>query len=67
MAKTDAERVTDLEIKVTYQDQTIETLNQVVIELRSDVERLERALKLVEQQVIAGPPGDPANERPPHY
>jgi SlyX protein len=60
-------RVTELEIKVTYQDELIETLNQVVIELRRELEAALQRLTKLEQQVLLGVPDEAANEPPPHY
>jgi len=60
-------RVTELEIKLTYQDALIETLNQVVIELRNEVEATARRLAKVEQQIQLGLPDETPDEPPPHY
>lgn len=60
-------RVTELEIKVTYQDEVIETLNQVVIELRRELEATSQRLTKLEQQVLLGVPEEAPNEPPPHY
>jgi uncharacterized coiled-coil protein SlyX len=67
MANEDLEkRVTELEVKLTYQDRLIEELNQVVIELRAEIERVAKGMRRVEQQIIADLPDAP-NEPPPHY
>ena len=78
----DTERLTDLEIRLAYQDDTIEQLNDVVTQLAARVDLLERALGELAQRVSAPPhaaagqlesaspdsPTDPlAHERPPHY
>ena len=60
-------RVTELEIRLTYQDELIETLNQVVIELRRELDSTHQRLAKLEQQLLAGLPEEAQNERPPHY
>ena len=64
------ERVTNLEIKLSYQEHTIETLNQVVLDQAAQIEALARRLDeaLERQASEAEPgPGDPLDELPPHY
>ena len=67
MAETLAESVTDLEIRVAYQDRTLATLDEVVRLLHHRIERLEHELAEVRRN--AGPVTaiGPANEPPPHY
>ena len=63
------ERITALEERVAYQDQTIEDLNAAVLELWKEVESLRRQLaKLGDQlsQVAAEVPQAP-EPPPPHY
>jgi uncharacterized coiled-coil protein SlyX len=60
-------RVTDVEIKLTYQDRLIETLNQVIIELRAELAGATRRLTRLEQQLVLGLPDEAPNEKPPHY
>jgi uncharacterized coiled-coil protein SlyX len=64
----DAERLTDLEIKVAYQDKTIADLEALVRSLGVRVAELSRELTQLKEAVRSpeAPPG-PANERPPHY
>lgn len=62
------ERITDLEIRLTYQNKIIATLDEVVREFTRRVERLERQ---VAAAALAGD-GDGAggggpDEKPPHY
>lgn len=62
------DRVLELEVKAAYQDRTIEALNEVVLELRREIESLRREFELLraEAQSTEKPIG-PANEAPPHY
>jgi len=64
----DAERLTDLEIKVAYQDKTIADLEALVQSLGVRVDELSRDLAQL-KQAIRSPevPMGPANEPPPHY
>ncbi len=60
-------RLTELEIKITHQDEVIEALNQVVIELRRQLDDASRRLHRVESQFVQGVPDEPGDEPPPHY
>ncbi|MBI4951397.1 MAG: SlyX family protein [Myxococcales bacterium] len=60
-------RVTELEIRLTYQDELIETLNQVVIALGRELEGAQQRLTKIDQQLQMGLPDEAANEPPPHY
>ena len=64
-----SERIDALEVRLTYQDETIETLNQTITAQWKQIDALTRQLaelrdRLAEAERHA--PG-PANERPPHY
>jgi uncharacterized coiled-coil protein SlyX len=64
-----SERIDALEMRLTYQDVTIETLNQTITAQWAEIDALTRQVaKLKEQlqEVESNAPG-PANERPPHY
>jgi uncharacterized coiled-coil protein SlyX len=67
--KTISERIDLLEIRLTFQDATIETLNQTITAQWQQIDAQTRqiaALSARLQEAEAQPPG-PANERPPHY
>ena len=62
------ERIIELEIRAGFQQDTIDQLNQVVLEFSTRVELLENKLEeyrtlVTEQQTAIGPADDP----PPHY
>ncbi len=61
------ERLTNLEIKVTYQDDMIETLNQVIIELRKELEIQQTRVRILEERSTENEAEPILNERPPHY
>jgi SlyX protein len=72
MADTDpTARLDALEIRIAYQDQTIEDLNAALIRQGQEIERLRREMRLLEAEMheaMAATPGDPAAEPPPpHY
>jgi SlyX protein len=64
-----SERIDTLETRLTYQDETIEQLNQTITAQWKQIDALTRQIaQLGErlQEAEANAPG-PANERPPHY
>ena len=64
-----SERIDALEMRLTYQDVTIETLNQTITTQWVEIDRLTRQvaeLKERLQEAESNAPG-PANEPPPHY
>lgn len=72
MADTDpTARLDALEIRIAYQDQTIEDLNAALIRQVQEIDRLRREMRLLEaemREAMAAAPGDPAAEPPPpHY
>jgi uncharacterized coiled-coil protein SlyX len=68
-AKTPSERIDALEMRLTFQDETIETLNQTITAQWQQIDALTRQLAELKQRLqdaesnVAGP----VNERPPHY
>ena len=64
-----SERIDALEMRLTYQDVTIETLNQTITTQWVEIDRLTRQvyeLKERLQDAESNAPG-PVNEPPPHY
>ena len=64
-----SERIDALEMRLTYQDVTIETLNQTITAQWVEIDRLTRhvaELKERLQEAESNAPG-PVNEPPPHY
>ena len=71
MSDADAlyERIDALEMRLTYQDVTIETLNQTITAQWVEIDRLTRQIAELKerlQDAESNAPG-PANEPPPHY
>jgi SlyX protein len=64
------QRLTELEIKASYADDLLDTLNQLVARQQETIELLVREFSRLRQQgVDASSPGarDPRDELPPHY
>ncbi|MBN4059032.1 SlyX family protein [Endomicrobium sp. AH-315-J14] len=65
---SDNDRITELEIKLTHQEDLLETLNQVVIEQAKQIESLKRSIEHLEHQGSGDDnQAGPADEKPPHY
>jgi uncharacterized coiled-coil protein SlyX len=67
--KTLSERIDALEMRLTYQDEAIETLNQTITAQWLKIDALTRQVAELRerlQDAERNAPG-PANERPPHY
>ncbi len=67
MAMSSEQRLVEVEIKLTHQERLTDTLNEVVIELRGELDALRKQLDRLVQEQQAGDPGDPGDEPPPHY
>lgn len=65
------ERLTEIESRVAFQDDTIQQLNDVIVRQQQDIEKLTEELQLLKQQMQALAPSlvvDQAQETPPpHY
>jgi SlyX protein len=62
------DRILELEVKVAYQERTIESLNDVILDMRSELETLRREFEVFRDETRdADKPVGPANEPPPHY
>jgi SlyX protein len=67
--KTMSERIDVLETRLTFQDETIETLNKTITAQWQKIDALTRQLANLNerlQEAETRAPG-PANESPPHY
>ncbi|MDP3578918.1 SlyX family protein [Methyloversatilis sp.] len=63
-------RLTDLEIKASYAEDTLDQLNQIIYRQQQQIDRLERELQQLRQkQPEAGGPvfRSLRDELPPHY
>jgi SlyX protein len=64
-----SERLDALEMRLTYQDVTIETLNQTITAQWVEIDRLTRQVAELKErlQEAESHATGPANEPPPHY
>jgi SlyX protein len=71
MSDVDAlnERIDALEMRLAYQDVTIETLNQTITAQWTEIDKLTRQLSELKERVreAESNASGPVNEPPPHY
>ena len=62
-------RITELEIKASFMEDTVEQLNQVIVRQQRQIELLARQLSELRDRVPEGQPGQLSlrDELPPHY
>ena len=63
-------RVTTLEERLAYQDETIEALNKAVTEQWAQIDKLTRLIEVLNnrfREIESKVAQNPVNERPPHY
>ena len=68
--KSESERITDLETRSAFQEQSFEELSAVVADQMRQFEKLEAKLRSLQEKVDSpGAPGSdaPQNDPPPHY
>ena len=68
-AKTLSDRIDVLETRLTFQDETIETLNKTITAQWQQIDALTRQVAALSerlQEAESNAPG-PTNEPPPHY
>lgn len=65
------ERIIELEIRSSFQEQKIETLQEAVYAQLKEIEKLSARLAAAERHIVrlsSGSAGEPpADEKPPHY
>ena len=64
------ERLDELEAKLAFAEDLIETLNQTVIRQQRQLDSLQEQLRMLHQQIRDSQPDDslsPREEIPPHY
>ena len=69
-AERNEERLTQLEIKLSFTEDWVDTLNQLVIEQQAQIDGLKRqlqALRLESTTDGANTVRNPRDEMPPHY
>ncbi|WP_050476326.1 SlyX family protein [Herbaspirillum rhizosphaerae] len=68
----DEERLVDIELKLTHQEDTVDALNKIVYEQQKKIDELEKLLTTLARQVkdtanSISEQRSIENERPPHY
>jgi SlyX protein len=67
-AKTLSERIDVLETRLTFQDETIETLNKTITAQWQQIDALTRQFEALSERLQEAEANAPAaNEPPPHY
>lgn len=62
------ERLTDIEIRIEYQERTIAQLNDVVVSQQKQLDALHKEFSKLKARMEGQEFGfGPANEKPPHY
>lgn len=65
------QRISELETKVAFQEETIDSLNQTVVELNQRLDLVQRQLKQLADKVMAAGSSQIATQAeetpPPHY
>lgn len=63
------DRVTELEIKIAYQDDTIQQLNEVIIRQQKEIDQLKQFCRQLDDRLngMNASAGRPEDEVPPHY
>jgi len=66
---TAADRLLEVECRIAYQDETIDTLNDVIREQWTEIDRLRQKLDRLEQRMaeVEERQGDEPIAKPPHY
>ena len=61
------ERVIDLEIRITGQEDMIDELNKTVYQQQLKSDKFEAILKEMASRIVELENDNPLNEKPPHY
>lgn len=63
-------RITELEAKLVFAEDLLETLNQTVVRQQAQLDQMQQQLRLLHQQLqdaLAREAPSPGDEIPPHY
>lgn len=63
-------RIIDLEVKLTFNEELLEQLSRVLYRQQQQIDRLEKEVKTLCEQIRDNQPAEPRNLRdeiPPHY
>lgn len=62
---THEQRIIDLEMRITHQDDLVDRLNSVIYDQQKQIDQLIKKMSALEKQ--SEDPTAPRNEKPPHY
>ena len=60
-------RITELEVRLSFQDSTIESLNGVVTDQHQQISALTEQLKKIKDQILKVNLVEATHTKPPHY
>lgn len=66
----DSERITELEMKITYLEDFMNQIQEVCVQQTKDIEKLKAENKMMAEKIrdlIENTEGDIPNRKPPHY
>lgn len=64
------DRIAEIEIKIAFQEDLVQTLNTIVVDQQKQISRLEETCKFLNDRINNKPEQGDLNqrvERPPHY
>lgn len=65
------QRLDELEIKVSYQDDLVQELNVIVSQQQKKIDQLEASINSLNERIrelaMSAPADPPLEEKPPHY
>jgi SlyX protein len=68
---TDGDRITELEIRLAYQEDLLQALNNAICEQQAQIDRLHTVCRVLGERLknLAEPTTQtmPGHEKPPHY
>jgi SlyX protein len=67
MSNPTEDRITNLEIKLSFTEDLIEKLNEMIYKQQQQIEFLYRELKAIKEQASSGGAGSLKDQIPPHY
>lgn len=70
MSEDHGVRIAELEMRISFQEDTLQSLNDVLSRQQLEIDRLQQLLRLLarRQEELAGAiPDEVVDERPPHY
>lgn len=71
MSDNTEQRITELEIRLTHQDESIESLSNIIIKQHDEIDRLKLRMEILERRLKEAAESQLAEQKdetpPPHY